>query len=104
MRRPRCPISRDPRREDHTTCTAVTPGVVFTVRMYGTRPLVVLARRQGGSPLPTMGSAPCTYPRAIRRSVVKGRGQLASSPSGHDGRLLRTAAWMHPAGCEQAVE
>ena len=30
---------RDPRREDHTTCTAVTPDVVFMVRMYGTRPL-----------------------------------------------------------------
>ena len=37
--RPRCSISRDPRREDHTTCTAVAPDVVFTVRMYGTRPL-----------------------------------------------------------------
>ena len=39
VRRPRCSISRDPRREDHTTCTAVAPDVVFTVRMYGTRPL-----------------------------------------------------------------
>jgi hypothetical protein len=28
-----------PRREDHTTCTAVAPDVVFTVRTYGTRPL-----------------------------------------------------------------
>ena len=36
---PRCSISRDPRREDHTTCTAVAPDVVFTVLMYGTRPL-----------------------------------------------------------------
>ena len=36
---PRCSISRDPRREDHTTCTAVAPEVVFTVRTYGTRPL-----------------------------------------------------------------
>jgi hypothetical protein len=35
---PRCSIWRDPRREDHTTCTAVAPDVVFTVRMYGTRP------------------------------------------------------------------
>ena len=31
--------SLDPRREDHTTCTAVAPDVVFTIRMYGTRPL-----------------------------------------------------------------
>ena len=23
---------------DHTTCTAIAPDVVFTVRMYGTRP------------------------------------------------------------------
>jgi hypothetical protein len=36
---PRCSIFRDPRREDHTTCTAVAPEVVFTVRIYGTRPL-----------------------------------------------------------------
>jgi len=37
---PRCLIWRAPRREDHTTCsTAVAPDVVFTVRMYGTRPL-----------------------------------------------------------------
>ena len=36
---PRCSISRDPRCEDHTTCAAVAPGVVFTVRIYGTRPL-----------------------------------------------------------------
>jgi hypothetical protein len=34
---PRCSIARNPRREDHTTCTA--PNVVFTVRIYGTRPL-----------------------------------------------------------------
>ena len=31
--------SRDPRREDHTTCTAVAPDVVLTVRMYGATPL-----------------------------------------------------------------
>lgn len=36
---PRCPIARDPRREDHTTYTAVAPDVVFTVRMYGIWPL-----------------------------------------------------------------
>lgn len=29
---PRCSIDRDPRREDHTTCTAVAPEAVFTVR------------------------------------------------------------------------
>ena len=32
---PRCSISRDPRREDHTTRTAVAPDAVFTVRMRG---------------------------------------------------------------------
>jgi hypothetical protein len=39
VRRPEVSIARNPRREDHTTCTAVAPNVVFTVRMYGTRPL-----------------------------------------------------------------
>jgi hypothetical protein len=34
-----CSISRDPRREDHTICTAVAPDAVFTVRTYGTGPL-----------------------------------------------------------------
>ena len=29
---PRCSIERDPRREDHTICTAVAPEAVFTVR------------------------------------------------------------------------
>ena len=33
---PRCSIFRDPRREDHTICTAVAPEVVFTVRTYAT--------------------------------------------------------------------
>ena len=27
-----CSIERDPRREDHTICTAVAPEAVFTVR------------------------------------------------------------------------
>ncbi len=35
---PRCPISRDPRCEKYTTCTAVAPDAVLTVRTYGTRP------------------------------------------------------------------
>ena len=34
-----CSISREPRREEYTTCTAVAPEAVFTVRTYGTRPL-----------------------------------------------------------------
>jgi hypothetical protein len=29
---PRCSIERDPRRDDHTICTAVAPELVFTVR------------------------------------------------------------------------
>ena len=33
---PRCSISCDPRRDDHTTCAAVAPDFVFTVRRYGT--------------------------------------------------------------------
>jgi hypothetical protein len=36
---PMCSISRDPRRDNHTTCTAVAPDFVFTVRTYGTGPL-----------------------------------------------------------------
>ena len=36
---PRCSISRDPRRDEHTICTAVAPDFVFTVLTYGTRPL-----------------------------------------------------------------
>ena len=34
-----CSISRDPRCEEYTICTAVAPDAVFTVRTYGTRPL-----------------------------------------------------------------
>jgi hypothetical protein len=30
---PMCSMLRDPRREDLTTCTAVAPGAVFTVRI-----------------------------------------------------------------------
>jgi hypothetical protein len=29
---PKCSILRDPRRDDHTICTAVAPEEVFTVR------------------------------------------------------------------------
>jgi hypothetical protein len=29
---PKCSMSRAPRREDHTICTAVAPEAVFTVR------------------------------------------------------------------------
>ena len=32
---PRCSISRDPRWEEYTICTAVAPDDVFTVRTYG---------------------------------------------------------------------
>ena len=39
VRDPRCSISRDPRRDDHTTFGAVAPDFVFTVRTYGTSPL-----------------------------------------------------------------
>ena len=55
---PRCSISRDPRRDDHTTCTAVAPDVVFTVRIYGTRPLYepCLVRKFGFNELETRSS------------------------------------------------
>src|SRR6185503_2485712 len=33
---PRCSIWREPRRVDHTICTAVAPEEVFTVRTYAT--------------------------------------------------------------------
>ena len=32
---PRWSISREPRREEYTICTAVAPEDVFTVRTYG---------------------------------------------------------------------
>jgi hypothetical protein len=32
---PRCSISRDPRREEYTICTAVAPEDVLTLRTYG---------------------------------------------------------------------
>jgi hypothetical protein len=31
-----CSIERDPRRQDHTICTAVAPEAVFTVRTKAT--------------------------------------------------------------------
>jgi hypothetical protein len=34
-----CSISRDPRCEEYTICTAVASEAVFTVRTYGTRQL-----------------------------------------------------------------
>jgi hypothetical protein len=34
-----CSISRDPRCEEYTICTAVAPDAVFTFRTYGTRQL-----------------------------------------------------------------
>jgi hypothetical protein len=34
-----CSMRREPRRDDHTTCTAVAPDFVLTVRTYGTGPL-----------------------------------------------------------------
>jgi len=30
-----CSISRDPRRDEYTICTAVAPDAVLTVRRYG---------------------------------------------------------------------
>jgi hypothetical protein len=33
---PMCPMFRDPRRQEHTTWTAVTPDAVFTVRTHAT--------------------------------------------------------------------
>ena len=53
---PRCSILRDPRREDHTTCTAVAPKDVFTVRTYATQapygPLASAQIRTSTSPNP----------------------------------------------------
>lgn len=37
--RPRCSISREPRLDEYTICTAVAPDDIFTIRTYGdTRP------------------------------------------------------------------
>jgi hypothetical protein len=49
-----CSISRDPRRDDHTTWTAVAPDFVFTVRPYGTRSAYEARHRRAGQ---TAGSA-----------------------------------------------
>ena len=51
--------SRNPRREDHMTCTAVAPDV-FTVRMYGTRLLYGprLVRKFNSHEAKTSRSAP----------------------------------------------
>jgi hypothetical protein len=35
---PMCSMSRDPRRDEYTICTAVAPEAVFTVRTYATDP------------------------------------------------------------------
>src|SRR5215813_4630876 len=35
VRDPRCLISREPRLDEHTICTAVAPDDVFTIRTYG---------------------------------------------------------------------
>jgi hypothetical protein len=55
---PMCSMLRDPRREDQTTCTAVAPDFVFTVRTYGTGPLHGPARQAPGltgKPAPAHG-------------------------------------------------
>lgn len=58
---PRCSISRDPSREDHTICTSVAPDVAFTVRMYGMRPLYSprLVRKSSFNELETRRLAIC---------------------------------------------
>ena len=45
---PMCSMLRDPRCDDQTTCTAVAPDFVFTVRTYGTGPLYGPARQASG--------------------------------------------------------
>jgi hypothetical protein len=43
-----CSMLRDPRRDDHTTCTAVAPDFIFTVRTYGIRSAYEAGRRRAG--------------------------------------------------------
>ena len=79
---PRCSISRDPRCEECTICTAVAPDDVFTVRRYGdTRP-------QYGAASAQFRHSPTTEPAAHRpgtqdqlRIVAEVRTR-ARSPSG----------------------
>ena len=75
VRRPEVLDLPRPRREDHTTCTAVAPDVVFTVRMYGTRPLYGprLVRKFSSRELQTHRSAHHTAGNPRNPSEVRAR-------------------------------
>ena len=86
---PRCSISRDPRREDHTTCTAVAPDDAFTVRIYGTRPLYEprLVRKLSSRELQTSRSerrAPheSAIVSQLRSQTTAARGECLASGGG----------------------
>ncbi len=71
-----CSISRDPRCQEYTICTAVAPDAVFTVRTYGTRQLYgpfsvqIQLRRTGNPQVTAVASAqnPNREPTQVRAS------------------------------------
>jgi hypothetical protein len=76
MGHPMCSISREPRWEEYTICTAVAPGDVFTVRRYGdTRP-------QYGLPSAQIDHSPATNLQVIdlqpRSNPEWGRSQVST--------------------------
>lgn len=74
---PRCSISRDPRREECTICTAVAPDDAFTVRRYGdTRHDTASASAQPRHPPATNPQVSGLAPRSTQES---GRSQVRRS-------------------------
>ena len=73
---------RDPRRDDHTICTAVAPDFVFTVRTYGTRPPYGPAPRARRQPSGLTGK-PAPFARPVTRA--------GTPPSGKTARQHETA-------------
>ena len=83
-----CSISRDPRCEEYTICTAVAPDAVFTVRTYGTRQLYdsALVRKFGSREPRTRRSQRRVSPEPTIMSQLRTARTAASpgekSPSG----------------------
>ena len=81
-----CSIERDPRRQDHTICTAVAPEAVFTVRTKATSaaygPALVFKFRR----IHTQNSRSTVHSHARTRNLsqvrVNGEGQPRRTASG----------------------
>ena len=100
-----CSISREPHRDDLTTCTAVAPDFVFTVRAYGTGPLygrpgrARAATRQpaslpGNSRSRTLVTRAGTPPRgAVRHRAGPGENSYAWIMTLADGKVIDGTAF-----------